>query len=133
MMRFIVSTLSSTTVYQQEITDFEIVGPFYFPKDSNAYYLLIDALPQSYYLSRIYDAPLLLLTLMLIISFPFAALLSWSLTIPMKKLIQAVIRVGKGDWREDRYLEMQGPTEYRQLAKQFNQMVNTLNQAQSER
>lgn len=133
MIRFIVSTLSSTTVYQQEIANFEIVGPFYFPNDPNAYYLLIDAFPQSYYLSRIYDAPLLLFTLMLIISFPFAALLSWSLTIPMKKLIQAVIRVGKGDWREDRYLEMQGPTEYRQLAKQFNQMVNTLNQAQNER
>ena len=133
IMRFIVSTLASKTVYQKEIADFEIVGPFYFPKDPNAYYLLVDALPQSYYLSRIYDAPLLLFTLMLIISFPFAALLSWSLTIPMKKLIQAVIRVGKGDWREDRYLEMQGPNEYRQLAKQFNQMVNTLNQAQSER
>lgn len=133
MIRFIISTLASTIVYQQEILDFEIVGPFYFPEDPNAYYLLIDALPQSYYLSRIYDAPILLLTLMLIISFPFAALLSWSLTIPMKKLIQAVIRVGKGDWREDRCLEMQGPNEYRQLAKQFNQMVNTLNQAQSER
>lgn len=133
MIRFIASTLPSKKVYQQEIKDYEIIGPFSFKNDPNAYYLITNALPQSYYLSRVYDAPLLLFILMLVISFPFAAVLSWSLMIPMKNLVQAVIRVSKGDWREDRYLEMQGPTEYRQLAKHFNQMITTLKRAQDER
>ena len=133
MIRFIVNTLPSNKVYQQEIKNYEIVGPISFKRDPNIYYLVTNALPQSYYLSRVYDAPLLLFILMLVISFPFAAVLSWSLMIPMKNLIQAVIRVGRGDWREDRYLEMQGPTEYRQLAKHFNQMIITLNNAQNER
>ncbi len=133
MVRFIASTLPSKKVYQQEIKDYEIIGPFSFKNDPNAYYLITNALPQSYYLSRVYDAPLLLFILMLVISFPFAAVLSWSLMIPMKNLVQAVIRVSKGDWREDRYLEMQGPTEYRQLAKHFNQMITTLKRAQDER
>ncbi|WP_192874943.1 ATP-binding protein [Ignatzschineria cameli] len=133
MIRFIVSTLPSKKVYQQEIKDYEIIGPFNFTNDPNVYYLVTNALPQSYYLSRVYDAPLLLFILMLVISFPFAAVLSWSLMIPMKNLVQAVIRVSRGDWREDRYLEMQGPTEYRQLAKHFNQMIATLKKAQDER
>ena len=133
MIRFIASTLPSKKVYQQEIKDYEIIGPFSFKNDPNVYYLITNALPQSYYLSRVYDAPLLLFILMLVISFPFAAVLSWSLMIPMKNLVQAVIRVSKGDWREDRYLEMQGPTEYRQLAKHFNQMITTLKRAQDER
>lgn len=55
MVRFIASTLPSKKVYQQEIKDYEIIGPFSFKNDPNAYYLITNALPQSYYLSRVYD------------------------------------------------------------------------------
>lgn len=133
LTNFIINTISAKNVFQQEINGDEYVGPFYFNEDPNAYYLSTKALPQSYYLSRIYDAPGLLFLLMLIISAPFAVILSWSLSIPMKNLTKAVTRVGKGDWRVNKYLETQGPAEYRHLAIRFNQMITTLNDAREEK
>lgn len=133
VINFIVSTLPTQRVYQQEINGTEYVGPFHFKNDSNAYYIKTKASSQAYYLSRIYDNPLLLVILMLLICVPFAAILSWSLSIPMKNLSTAVIRVGKGDWTVDRYIEFQGPTEYRNLAKRFNDMITALNNAREEK
>lgn len=130
---FIINTLPAKQVYQQEIHGTEYVGPFHFNNDPNYYYLSIKALPQSYYLSRIYDNPVLLLVLMLLISIPFAAVLSWSLSIPMKNLSKAVTRVGKGDWSIDKDIESQGPAEYRVLAKRFNKMIMTLTNAREEK
>lgn len=133
VINFIVSTLPTRRVYQQEINGFEFVGPFHFKNDSNAYYIKTRASSQAYYLSRIYDNPILLVVLMLLICVPFAAILSWSLSMPMKNLSTTVIRVGKGDWTVDRYIESQGPTEYRQLAKRFNDMITALNNAREEK
>lgn len=42
-------------------------------------------------------------------------------------------RVGKGDWTIDKHIEMQGPAEYRVLAKRFNKMIETLTQAREEK
>lgn len=130
---FIVSTLPTEKIYQQEIEDREIVGPIRFNQDPNSYYLNIKALSQSYYLNRLYDAPVLILMLMLLISLPFAAILSWSLSIPMKNLRKATERISKGDWRVDEYLESRGPIEYRYLAKSLNHMIDTLNTARNEK
>ncbi len=133
VVNFIISTLSTNKMYQQEIDDLELIGPIRFERDDNAYYLCLTAFPQQYYLSRLYDTPYLIFLLMLFISLPFAALLSWSLTIPMKNLQRAAERVRKGDWKVDRYLEERGPLEYRYLAKSFNDMVQTLNIARDEK
>lgn len=89
LVNFIINTLPSKQIYQQEINRTEYIGPFRFNDDPTAYYLATKELPQSYYLSRIYDAPGILLLLMLIISIPFAGILSWSLSIPMKNLSKA--------------------------------------------
>lgn len=133
VINFVISTLPTHKMYQQEIEDVELIGPIRFDNDSNAYYLSVTAFPQFYYLSRLYDAPYLIFLLMLFISLPFAALLSWSLTIPMKNLQKAAERVRKGDWSVDRYLEERGPLEYRYLAKSFNDMIQTLNIARDEK
>lgn len=133
IMHFIVTTLPSKKVYQQEINEHELIGPFRFTKDPNAYYLSTPSLPQSFYLSRIYDSPFLLLLLMLLISIPFAGILSWSLTIPMKNLRRATERVRKGDWTVDKYLEARGPIEYRYLAKSFNDTIEALSNARQEK
>lgn len=130
---FIVSTLPTEKIYQQELDDREIVGPIRFNHDPNSYYLTIKALPQSYYLNRLYDAPLFIFVLMLLISLPFAGILSWSLSIPMKNLRKATERISKGDWSVDKYLESQGPIEYRYLAKSLNHMIDTLNSARNEK
>lgn len=133
IINFIISTLSSNKVYQQEIESREIVGPIRFNNDPNSYYLSLKALPQSYYLNRLYDAPTLIFILMLLISLPFAGILSWSLSLPMKNLQKATERISKGDWRVDKYLESRGPIEYRYLAKSLNHMIDTLNAARNEK
>ncbi len=133
IINFILNTLPAKKVYQQEIDDLEIIGPFHFQNDDNSYYLTVTAFPQFYYLSRLYDTPSLILLLMIFISIPFAAFLSWSLTIPMKNLRKAAERVSHGDWSVDRYLESRGPIEYRYLAKSFNDMVMALNIAKEEK
>ena len=42
-------------------------------------------------------------------------------------------RVGRGDWTIDKHLEVQGPAEYRVLAKRFNKMIETLTNAREEK
>ena len=132
-INFIISTLATDKMYQQEIDGREIVGPIRFNQDPNAYYLSVKALPQAYYLNRLYDAPILIFILMLLISLPFAGILSWSLSLPMKHLRKATERVSKGDWSVDKYLETRGPIEYRYLAKSLNHMIDTLNAARNEK
>ena len=133
IINFILSTLTSQKIYQQGFEDRELIGPIRFSYDPNAYYLNVTALPQSYYLNRLYDAPALIFILMLFISLPFAGILSWSLSIPMKNLRRATERVSKGDWTVDKYLESRGPIEYRYLAKSLNHMIETLTAARNEK
>lgn len=133
IINFIVSTLPSDKVYQQELDNREIIGPVRFNLDPSAYYLSVKALPQSYYLNRFYDAPTLIFILMLLISLPFAGVLSWSLSIPMKNLRKATERISKGDWSTDKYLESRGPIEYRYLARSLNHMIDSLNAARNEK
>ncbi len=133
IINFIVNTLPTGKTYQQEINGREIIGPIRFNNDPNAYYLSVKALHQSYYLNRLYDAPVLIFILMLLISLPFAGILSWSLSLPMKNLRKATERISKGDWSVDKYLESRGPIEYRYLAKSLNHMIETLNAARHEK
>lgn len=132
LINFIINTLSTNHVYQQAVGRDLIVGPFRIRGDDNFYYYVTHAPPQSYYLSRLYDAPLMLIFLMTLISLPFVVFLTISLSRPMESLRHAAIRVARGNWTEDKSLE-KGPIEQRTLARTFNQMVNALTEAENEK
>ena len=130
---FIINTINGKRASQQSVGKELIVGPFHVSATPDYhYYIVSHAPPQAYYLSRLFDAPLLLIMLMTIISVPFVIMLTWSLSKPMEYFKKAAERVAEGDWSVDKRLE-QGPIEYRTVGRSFNRMVEALTSAENEK
>lgn len=130
---FIINTIDLPNAHQQSTGKEVIMGPFHHPSmEGNHLYIVAPAPPQSYYLARLFDAPLLLAGLITLIGLPIAAQLAHSLTRPVIRLQQAAERVALGDWEQDATLE-QGPVEYRCLGRSFNHMVAALTRAEEEK
>src|SRR5699024_12216427 len=103
---FIINTINGKRASQQSVGKELIVGPFHVSATPDYhYYIVSHAPPQAYYLSRLFDAPLLLIMLMTIISVPFVIMLSWSISKTLVYFIKAAERVAVGDCSVDNQLE----------------------------
>lgn len=108
---------------------FEILGPFEIKAKYNNYiaYAIRNAPnPQSTFINLIFDRPLLLLLVTMLISSPFLLWLAWSLAKPARKLKIAADSVAQGNLQTHPGLETSGPIEFRTTGRSFNQMVNSL-------
>ncbi|MCJ2378113.1 envelope stress sensor histidine kinase CpxA [Vibrio sp. ZSDZ34] len=79
------------------------------------------------FLLRMFDKPLQLLLVVMIVSTPFLLWLAWALSQPARRLERAAKRVAKGAFTPDPSLE-KGTSEFRQAGASFNQMVKAVNQ-----
>ncbi|MGL4859256.1 MAG: envelope stress sensor histidine kinase CpxA [Enterobacteriaceae bacterium] len=108
----------------------EVTGPF-IVNDSDESYLLYQirqaSSPQSDFFNLLFDRPLLLLLVTMMISSPLLLWLSWSLAKPARKLKRAADNVAGGQLQTHPELES-GPLEFRAAGTSFNQMVSTLAQ-----
>lgn len=108
---------------------FEILGPFEIKARYNNYiaYAVRNAPnPQSAFINLIFDRPLLLLLVTMLISSPFLLWLAWSLAKPARKLKMAADSVAQGNLQTHPDLESSGPIEFRTTGRSFNQMVHSL-------
>lgn len=80
--------------------------------------------PQSAWV-RIFHRPMTLLLLTIIVSIPFLLWLAWAITTPARRLQCAAERVANGQRQIDPSLE-KGPTELKAAGKQFNRMVQVV-------
>ncbi|GBU12001.1 two-component system sensor histidine kinase CpxA [Enterobacterales bacterium] len=106
----------------------EMVGPFSVRDGEDNYqlYLLRPASsPQSDFINLMFDRPLLLLIVTMLISSPLLLWLSWSLAKPARKLKNAADDVARGNLKQHPELES-GPQEFLATGASFNQMVSAL-------
>ncbi|NDL64804.1 envelope stress sensor histidine kinase CpxA [Acerihabitans arboris] len=106
----------------------ELVGPFPV-RDGEDNYQLYQIRPagnsQSDFISLMFDRPLLLLIVTMLISIPLLLWLAWSLAKPARKLKHAADEVARGNLRQHPELEA-GPQEFLATGVSFNQMVSAL-------
>ncbi|BFM51389.1 envelope stress sensor histidine kinase CpxA [Marinomonas sp. THO17] len=79
-----------------------------------------------HFLLQLFDHPLRLLLLVMLVSTPFLLWLAWALSQPARRLEKAAKRVSQGVFETDPTLE-KGPQEFRQAGASFNQMVEAVN------
>ncbi|HEY0210927.1 envelope stress sensor histidine kinase CpxA [Acerihabitans sp.] len=106
----------------------ELVGPFPV-RDGEDNYQLYQIRPagnsQSDFINLMFDRPLLLLIVTMLISIPLLLWLAWSLAKPARKLKHAADEVARGNLRQHPELES-GPQEFLATGVSFNQMVSAL-------
>lgn len=106
----------------------EMLGPFSVRDRGEHYHLYLIRpanSPQSDFINLLFDRPLLMLVVTMVISIPLLLWLAWSLAKPARKLKQAADEVARGNLKESPELES-GPLEFRAAGASFNQMVNGL-------
>lgn len=106
----------------------ELLGPFSVHDSEDLYqlYLVRPASSlQSDFVNLLFDRPLLLLLITMLISSPLLLWLSWSLAKPARKLKNAADDVAKGNLKQHPELES-GPQEFLATGVSFNQMVSAL-------
>ncbi|WP_127958719.1 envelope stress sensor histidine kinase CpxA [Serratia microhaemolytica] len=106
----------------------ELVGPFLVRDGEDQYqlYLIRPATSsQSDFLNLMFDRPLLLLLVTMLISAPLLLWLAWSLAKPARKLKQAADQVALGNLKLHPELE-HGPQEFVATGASFNQMISAL-------
>ncbi|AUG98953.1 two-component system sensor histidine kinase CpxA [Prodigiosinella confusarubida] len=106
----------------------ELLGPFIVHDGDDNYLLYIirpSSSPQSDFINLLFDRPLLLLIVTMLISSPLLLWLAWSLAKPARKLKNAADEVARGNLRQHPELES-GPQEFLATGASFNQMVSAL-------
>lgn len=106
----------------------EILGPFSLQgqQDSYQFYAVrMLAGPQPHFINLLFDRPLFLLTITMLISTPLLLWLAWSLAKPARRLKAAADAVAEGDLKKHPELES-GPIEFRAAGTSFNQMIDGL-------
>ena len=106
----------------------EMVGPFSVRDGEDNYQLYLmrpASSSQSVFINLMFDRPLLLLIVTMLISAPLLLWLAWSLAKPARKLKNAADDVARGNLKQHPELEA-GPQEFLATGASFNQMVSAL-------
>ncbi|MDF7679492.1 envelope stress sensor histidine kinase CpxA [Enterobacteriaceae bacterium ESL0689] len=106
----------------------EMVGPFFVRDGEDSYQLYMirpASTSQSDFINLLFDRPLLLLMVTMLVSSPLLLWLAWSLAKPARKLKNAADEVAQGNLRQHPELEA-GPQEFVATGASFNQMVTAL-------
>lgn len=106
----------------------ELAGPFLVRDDEDNYllYMVRQASDsQLDFINLLFDRPLLLLMVTMLISSPLLLGLAWSLAKPARKLKYAADEVANGNLRQHPELES-GPQEFLAAGASFNQMISAL-------
>jgi len=106
----------------------ELVGPFSVNDGEDNYQLYMirpAGSSQLDFINLLFDRPLLLLIVTMLISSPLLLWLAWSLAKPARKLKHAADEVASGNLRQHPELEA-GPQEFLAAGSSFNQMVSAL-------
>ncbi len=106
----------------------EMIGPFSVADGEDNYqlYMIRPATSsQLDFINLLFDRPLLLLIVTMLISSPLLLWLAWSLAKPARKLKHAADEVASGNLRQHPELES-GPQEFLAAGASFNQMVSAL-------
>ncbi|OON38445.1 two-component system sensor histidine kinase CpxA [Izhakiella australiensis] len=111
----------------------EMLGPFSVRDGEDNYQLYLirpASSSQLDFINLLFDRPLLLLMVTMLISAPLLLWLAWSLAKPARKLKFAADEVASGNLRQHPELES-GPQEFLAAGSSFNQMISALERMMS--
>lgn len=110
----------------------EFYGPFEIHSAQHYYYqyFILQVSPQKEFLNKLFDSPIIMLIMMLIVSIPIVLWQAHRIAKPAKQLRLTANAVASGNLTENPQLEMEGITEFRQVGTSFNQMILSLQRLQ---
>lgn len=113
---------------QRRFDSIEIYGPFVLKSSTRNYYqYFIDRVtPQQEFINHLFDYPVLMFLLILLICSPLLVWLSWRIAKPVKALRLSADAVATGNLMVNRDLETKGIQELRHVGKSFNRMITAL-------
>lgn len=129
-LRNFVTNIDDSGIPRQRLYgQFLIAGPLpiQFAKQNYQLYIGINSRRPPSFLLQLFDHPIQLLLVTMLVSTPLLLWLAWALSQPARRLEQAARRVARGELNIDPSLE-RGSAEFRQAGASFNKMVEAVNQ-----
>lgn len=125
---FIFKATNVMNPLQRRFGSVEMYGPF--PTHSNhqeyLQYFIVDVDPQQEIINILFDYPVLMVLLILVICTPLLLWLSWRIAKPVKALRLTADAVATGNLAVNPTLESEGINELRQVGHSFNRMITSL-------
>ena len=115
---------------RKNFNEVQISGPFqvYLENEANSYalYFISYVNPQREMFNYIFDRPIILILLILLITSPLLWWFTRMLTKPISRLQEAANSVALGNFKIDKSLVANGPLELRQVGQSFNRMASSI-------
>ena len=115
---------------RKNFNEVQISGPFqvYLGDGSNSYalYFISYVNPQREIFNYVFDRPIILILLILLITSPLLWWFTRMLTKPISRLQEAANSVALGNFKIDKSLVANGPLELRQVGQSFNRMAASI-------
>ncbi|PRI39940.1 Sensor protein CpxA [Haemophilus influenzae] len=112
---------------RKNFNELQISGPFqvYLGNGENSYalYFISYVNPQREMFNYLFDRPMILIFLILLITTPLLWWFTRMLTTPISRLRDAANSVALGNFKIDKRLSIKGPLELRQVGQSFNRMA----------
>ena len=115
---------------RKNFNEVQISGPFqvYLGDGANSYalYFISYVNPQREIFNYVFDRPIILILLILLITSPLLWWFTRMLTKPISRLQEAANSVALGNFKIDKSLVASGPLELRQVGQSFNRMASSI-------
>lgn len=116
------------TPSKRRFDNVQFYGPFMVKSGTREYYEYFSHQvdPQEEIVNQIFDSPWLMLLILLAVSVPLLLWLSWKISRPVNELRLSANSVAAGNLSINPKLETENITEFREVGKSFNHMVQSL-------
>ena len=128
LLSFLYQTEDNGVPMARSFDDLRINGPFLLGTEHRTYkaYFLYQIRAQKEWLNNLYDNPIQIIILLIILVLPTIFILSWIITRPLKNLRITANAVARGSLIIDPKIESRGIKEFREVGRSLNYMIRSL-------
>ena len=128
LLSFLYQTEDNSVPMARSFDDLRINGPFLLGTEHRTYkaYFLYQIQAQKEWLNNLYDNPIQIIILLIILVLPTIFILSWIITRPLKNLRITANAVARGSLIIDPKIESRGIKEFREVGRSLNYMIRSL-------
>ena len=128
LLSFLYQTEDNGVPMARSFDDLRINGPFLLGTEHRTYkaYFLYPIQAQKEWLNNLYDNPIQIIILLIILVLPTIFILSWIITRPLKNLRITANAVARGSLIVNPKIESRGIKEFREVGRSLNYMIRSL-------
>lgn len=128
LLSFLYQTEDNSVPMARSFDDLRINGPFLLGTEHRTYkaYFLYQIQAQKEWLNNLYDNPIQIIILLIILVLPTIFILSWIITRPLKNLRITANAVARGSLIVNPKIESRGIKEFREVGRSLNYMIRSL-------